>query len=200
MARIGFKKAKYNPIDKATGEYKTVTGSVPEWRKVTKESFEPEYNEAELYANDALCESDYSFKRGKLAITVDDDEDKFCAELLGNKITDGETDVAGEVTSNSEDSAPEIGYGHIITKVVNGVRKYKVEFFPRVKITSIKSEAQTMGKDLEFMTTDMEGKVFACEEPIGTCIAGDWRKHKTFSDLTKADEYLDSLLTPPKAL
>ena len=127
MARIGFKKAKYNKIDTATSKYATLTGTpavVPVFEKVVDEKFAPEYNTAELYANDGLAESDYSFKKGTLSLTVADDDDELCAELLGN------TDAEGEVASNIDDIAPEFGYGHIIPKLVGGVRKFKVEFFP----------------------------------------------------------------------
>ena len=83
MARIGFKEAYYN---KAEAEaYATVASDVPAFRKVIDEKFAAEYNNAELYANDELAESDYSFKKGTLTITIDDDDDKFVAELMGHK-------------------------------------------------------------------------------------------------------------------
>ena len=88
MARIGFRKAKYNLID--GDKYKALTGSkVPEFEKVVDEKFAPEYNTAELYANDALCESDYSFKKGTLSLTVADDDDTFVAEIMGNTVSTG---------------------------------------------------------------------------------------------------------------
>ena len=83
MARIGFKTAKYNKIVNNT--YATLTNNaVPVFEKVVDEKFAPEYNSAELYANDGIAESDYSFKKGTLSLTVADDNDKLCAELLGN--------------------------------------------------------------------------------------------------------------------
>ena len=60
MARIGFKKAKYNKI--VGNKYATLTdNNVPVFEKVIDEKFAPEYNTAELYANDGLAETDYSF-------------------------------------------------------------------------------------------------------------------------------------------
>ena len=192
MARIGFKKAKYNKIVGNT--YATLTSSVvPVFEKVIDEKFAPEYNTAELYANDGLAESDYSFKKGTLSLTVADDDDKLCAELLGN------TDADGEVTSNIGDTAPEFGYGHIIPKMVGGERKYKVEFFPRVKFTKVTSDNKTRGESVEFSTTAIEGTVFPLEVAINGLAIGDWEKHKTFATLTEAEAYLDELLTPVKA-
>ena len=192
MARIGFKKAKYNKI--VGNAYATLTDSkVPVFEKVVDEKFAPEYNTAELYANDGLAESDYSFKKGTLSLTVADDDDKLCAELLGN------TDTDGEVTSNIDDSAPEFGYGHIIPKLVGGVRKFKVEFFPRVKFTKVTSDNKTRGESVEFSTTAIEGTVFPLETALNGLKVGDWEKHQTFETLAEAETYLDKLLTPATA-
>ena len=192
MARIGFKKAKYNKIVGNT--YATLTdNAVPVFEKVVDEKFAPEYNTAELYANDGLAESDYSFKKGTLSLTVADDDDALCAELLGN------TDTDGEVTSNIDDSASEFGYGHIIPKMVGGERKFKVEFFPRVKFTKITSDNKTRGENVEFSTTAIEGTVFPLETAINGLKVGDWEKHQTFTTLAEAETYLDGLLTPAQA-
>ena len=192
MARIGFKKAKYNKIVGNT--YAELTASaVPEFEKVVDEKFAPEYNSAELYANDGLAECDYSFKKGTLSLTVADDNDELCAELLGN------TEASGEVTSNINDMAPEFGYGHIIPKMVGGARKYKVEFFPRVKFTKITSDNKTRGESVEFNTTAIEGTVFPLETAVNGLAVGDWEKHQTFATLAEAETYLNGLLTPAKA-
>jgi phi13 family phage major tail protein len=191
MARIGFKKAKYNAISGDT--YKALTESkVPLFEKVIDEKFAPEYNTAELYANDGIAESDYSFKKGTLSLTIADDDDKFIAELFGNKFAE----EGGEVTSNIEDTAGEFGYGHIIPKMVDGARKYKVEFFPRVKFTKVTSDNKTRGESVEFSTTALEGTVMPLDKAINGLKIGDWEKHQTFATLDEAEAYLDGLLTP----
>ena len=190
MARIGFKKAKYNKI--VGNKYDALEGSkVPEFEKVVDEKFAPEFNTAELYANDGLAETDYSFKKGTLSWTVADDDDEFLATLLGN--TKGEN---GEIVSSINDTAPEIGYGHIIPKVVDKVKKYKVEFFPRVKITKATSDNKTRGESVEFSTTALEGTVMPLETALNGLAEGVWEKHQTFSTLEAAEAYLDGLLTP----
>ena len=190
MARIGFKQAKYNKI--VDNKYATLTDSkVPLFEKVIDEKFAPEYNTAELYANDGLAESDYSFKKGTLSLTVADDEDKFIAELFGNTIA-----TEGGVTSNIDDTAPEVGYGHIVPKMVNNVKKYKVEFFPRVKFTKVTTDNKTRGESVEFGTTALEGTVMPLEKAVNGLKVGDWEKHQTFATLAEAEAYLDGLLTP----
>ena len=193
MARIGFKKAMYNQI--VGNSYKALgTGGVPVFEKVIDEKFAPEYNNAELYANDALAECDYSFKKGTLSLTMADDKDELCAELFGNDISE-----AGEVTSKITDNAPEFGYGHIIPKIVGGVRAYKVEFFPRVKFTEISGDNKTRAESVEFGTTSLKGIVYPVDTAINGIESGVWEKHQTFASLTEAETYLTGLLTPAKA-
>lgn len=187
MARIGFKKAKYNKH--ADGKY---AEAVKEFEKVVDEKFAPEYNSAELYANDGLAETDYSFKKGALSLTIADDDDTLLADLFGSEV---DTDGDG-VTQTIADTAPEIGYGHIIPKMVNKERKYKVEFFPRVKFTKVTSDNKTRGESVEFSTSALEGTVFPLETEFNGFKAGTWEKHKTFANLQEAETYLDGLLTP----
>ena len=189
MARIGFKKAKYNKI--VGDKYAPLTeNKVPVFEKVVDEKFAPEYNSAELYANDALAETDYSFKKGTLSVTVADDEDTFIAELFGN------TNNEGEVTLSIEDTAPEFGYGHIVPKMVSGVKKYKVEFFPRVKWTKVSTDNKSRGESVEFGTTALEGTVTPLDTALNGMNVGVWEKHQTFATLQEAETYLDGCLTP----
>ena len=190
MARIGYKKGKYNKIDAESRKYAAITGGVPCLEKVIDEKFSAEYNSVELYADDALAEADYSFKKGTLAITVANDDDKKEAELMGNTISEE------EVVKKVSDSAPEFGYGHIVTKMVNGVRKFKVEFFPRVKWTKITTDAKTRGESVEFGTTAIEGTVYPLDEELNGMEVGTWEKHQTFATEAEAEAYLDECLTP----
>lgn len=191
MARVGYKKAKYNFIDEDAKKYVAPEGGkVPCLEKVIDEKFSPEYNSAELYADDSLAETDYSFKKGGLAITVAHDEDERDAELMGNTINED------EVVQNVADTAPEVGYGHIVTKLIGGVKKYKVEFFPRVKFTKITTDAKTRGESVEFGTTAIEGTVYPLDAEFNGMTAGTWEKHKTFATEAEAEAYLDACLTP----
>ena len=143
MARIGFKQAKYNQIDTATSEYATLNGGkVPEFEKVIDEKFAPEYNSAELYANDGLAECDYSFKKGTLSLTVADDNDELCAKLLGNTV------ATNEVTSSVSDVAPEFAYGHIIPKLVSGVKSTRLNFSQELNLQRLQAITRQEAKVL----------------------------------------------------
>ena len=194
MARIGFKKGKYNKFNPERTGYEDVS-IVPCLEKVIDEKFSAEYNSAELYADDVLAECDYSFKKGTLTITVANDDDAKEAELMGNTISTKE-----EVIKNVSDKAPEFGYGHIVTKVVNGVKKHKVEFFPRVKWTKITTDAKTRGESVEFGTTSIEGTVYPLDVGFAGMAAGTWEKHQTFDTEAEAEAYLDECLGKPEAV
>lgn len=191
MANIGLRNAKYNQIDYTTNKYKALTDSiVPVLGKMIDAKLTENRSDASLFADDGLAEYDDTFTGGNIALTLADVDDATYAEIKGCTITEG------EVTDNEDDSAPEIGYGHIITKVVNGVRKYKVEFLPRVRVTKITADAKTKGESIEFGTVSLEGKVMSLNKAINGLQIGEWRKMKTFDTLVAATTYLDGLLTP----
>ena len=192
MASIGLRNAKYNQIDYITKKYKALTDSVvPVLGRLIDAKISEDRNNTTLRADDIIAEKDVSFKGGTVAITVDDVTDEVYADLKGCTIDDEK-----EVTDNSEDVAPEVGYGHIVTKIYKGVKSYKVEFLPRIQITKITADRKTKGESLEYNTVSIEANVMELEEEINGMKVGDWKKVKSFTTLAEAQTYLDGLLTP----
>lgn len=136
-------------------------------------------NEAKLYADDALAESDTSFQSGTVTLGIDDEDDVTMATLLGHSIT------GGEIERNAYDTAPYVGLGRVITKMVGGVYKYKVEFLRKVKFAEPSQENNTKGESLEFGTSEIEGSVAALAD-------GRWSASKTFNTMAEAQAYLNS--------
>lgn len=191
MANIGLRSAKYNQIDYETNKYKALVDSkVPVLGKMIDAKLTENRSDASLFADDGLAEYDNAFTGGSIALTLADVDDKTYSVVKGCVITEG------ELTENEEDSSPEIGYGHIVTKMVNSVKKYKVEFLPRIRVTKITADAKTKGESIEFNTVSLEGKVMALNKAINGLQVGDWHKVKTFDTLPEAVTYLDGLLTP----
>ena len=181
MAKIGLKYFRYsnllNPDTQAEANYfgvkipgKAVTCNV----SITN-------NSAELYADDVLVESDTTFSNGTVTMEVDEDDLETMADLLGHKIENG------EIVRKSFDVAPYVGLGRIVVKLVNNVRKYKVEFLYKVKFSEPNQENQTKGENVEFKTTSIEGKVAALKN-------GKWSVAKTFESETEATNYLEGLM------
>lgn len=191
MANIGLRSAKYNKIDYTTKKYKTLEEEkVPILGRLIDASLSEGRNDASLFADDKEVEKDNSFNGATINLTIDDVDDETYADVKGCTITEK------EITENSEDTAPELGYGHIVTKVYNGVKKYKVEFLPRIQITKITADSKTKGESVEYNTVSIEAKVMELLEEINGMKVGDWKKVQTFETLTEAQEYLDGLLTP----
>ena len=191
MANIGLRNAKYNKIDYTTKKYKTLTEDKdPILGRLIDASLSEERNNTSLFADDKEVEKDSSFNGGTVTLTIDDVDDETYADVKGCTVSEK------EVTENSEDVAPEIGYGHIVTKVYNGVKKYKVEFLPRIQITKITANSKTKGQSIEYNTVSIEAKLMELLEEINGMKVGDWKKVQTFATLSEAQEYLDGLLTP----
>ena len=127
-----------------------------------------------------LAESDTTFQSGTVTIGIDEDDITTQADLLGHTVTDG------VIVRNSNDTAPYVGIGRIVTKMVNGAYKYKVEFLNKVKFGEPSQEDNTKGESVEFGTVEIEGTVAALAN-------GNWSNAKTFDTYSAAVTYLESL-------
>ena len=180
MAKTGLKGIRYAILDIEDGTY----GTPASLGKGVSASVSVNNVDAKLYADDALAESDSSFSSAGVSITVDDSRDAtVLAILLGHTVGTGEQ--AGEVIRNAGDVAPYVGLGRIVTKVVNNVKAYKVEFLTKVKFKEPNQEDATKGDSVEFKTTTIEGDA-------SVNASGVWSKAKEFATEADAVEYLDA--------
>lgn len=187
MAQIGLRHFKWSPMDE-DGNYtgvKEMAGAI---------TATPTLNiaEANLYADDTLAESAKEFTNGTLSLTVADDDDAVFAPLLGHtKTTDG------EVIKAVEDIPPYVGFGRVIVKMVNGVKKYKAELFPKVQFKPFATEGQTKGESIEFGTPTVEGTIYGVETTVEEGTKVVYERHKTFDTDAEAQSYLNDLLKAP---
>lgn len=131
-------------------------------------------NDAALYAEDALAESDKSFNSASVTLGVADDDDTIFAPILGHKVSAaGKGGTDGEMVRNANDVAPYIGLGRVITKMVNGAMKYKGEFLYKVKFSEPSQEDQTKGEKVDFKTPEIEGSAARLAN-------GNWSATQTF--------------------
>ncbi len=137
-------------------------------------------NDVKLYADDVVAESDTSFSTGTVTIGIDDEDIEMMGDLLGHTVTEG------VMVRNANDVAPYVGFGRILTKMVGGVLKYKVEFLNKVKFSEPSAEENTRGESVEFATSELEGTIV-------TLANGDWSKCQVFDSMESARTYLTSL-------
>lgn len=148
-------------------------------------------NDAKLFANDVLAESDTSFQSGTVTLGIDNDDLQSIAALLGHEY-DSET---GEIIRNENDVAPYVGVGRIVTLMQGGVLRYKVEILFLVKFSEPSEENSTKGESVEFGTTEIEGT-------ISTLAGGQWNTAKYFSDKATAisalNQFFNVGIFPPR--
>ena len=183
MAKIGLNNFRYSVLTEAADGTPSYAGAVKPAKAVSC-SVSINNNDAKLYADDALAESDTSFSNGSVTMGIDEDDLTTMAALLGHTIT------AGEIVRNAEDVAPYVGLGRVVTKMVGGAYKYKVEILYKVKFSEPSQENSTKGETIEFGTTEIEGIVNALAN-------GDWSKAKQFDDKSDAIAYLEAAFAAP---
>ena len=178
MAKIGLKNFLFGILTEATDGTATY-GVAQKPAKAISCKVDISNNDAKLYADDALAESDTTFQSGTVTLGIDDEDDATLATLLGHEL------VNGEMIRNATDTAPYVGLGRVVTKIVGGVYKYKVEFLKKVKFSEPSQDNSTKGESVEFGTSEIEGMVSALAN-------GDWSASKTFNTMAEAQAYLES--------
>ena len=180
MASIGLRRFRYAPLNSdgvTYGTVKTLAGAIE--CKVSVD-----ISEAILRADDVIKEYVQIFKSGGITAGIDDDDDTIFAEVLGKTIDPS----TGVTTSNSEDAPPYVGFGHVVPKIVGGTRKYKVEWFPKVRFKPFVADTKAKGESLEFTNPSVEATVFENDN-------GDWEKHGVYDSESAANAALDAMFT-----
>ena len=180
MALIGLNNLWYSKLTEAQDGTPSYNGAVS-FGKAVSASVSISNNDAKLFADDVLAESDTSFQSGTVTLGVDDDREATFADVLGHAI-----DAEGEVTRNANDVAPWIGLARIVVKMVNNVRLYKVEVIYKVKFSEPSQDNETKGESLEFSTPEIEGT-------IATLANGDWSTSRVFSTKEDAIAFIQGL-------
>ena len=181
MAKIGLTNFRYGVLTEATDGTPTYGGPLTPGKAVSC-TVDITNNDASLYADDALAESDTSFAGGTVTMGLDEADLTTMANLLGHNLTSG-----GIMTRSVDDVAPYVGLGRIVTKMVSNTQKYKVEFLYKVKFSEPSQDNQTKGESVEFSTIELQGTVAALAN-------GNWSVTEEFSSKEAAVTYLESLL------
>jgi phi13 family phage major tail protein len=188
MANIGLSNVWYSPLTEDANGAPHYAGA-KNFGKAVSCSTNITNNDAKLFGDDGLAESDTSFSNGTMTLGVTDDDETVFAEVLGHEIN-----ASGEVVKTSSDVAPYIGIGRIVTKMVNNLYKYKVEFLYKVKFSEPSRDENTKGENIEFATPSIEGNIATLNDDKGT-----WNKSKTFNTKSDALTYLKNLLASDTA-
>ena len=173
MAKIGLNNFRYAVLTEAQDGTPSYGGALTPAKAISC-NVSINNNDATLYADDSLAESDTSFNNGTVTIGVDKTDDTTMATLLGHTVDE----TTHEMTRKTTDVAPYVGLGRVITEMVNNVLQYRVEILFKCKFSEPSQEDNTKGESVEFNTYEIEGTVNALAN-------GEWSKTKVFT--TKAD-------------
>jgi phi13 family phage major tail protein len=168
MAKIGLKYPVYK-----TATSQGVIG------KAIQADISISTNDVKLYADDGIAESDKSFQSGTITLGIDDLSDTIQAAFLGHTVSEGEITAAGT------DDSPFVGIGFYGVKKVNGVRKYRAIWLPKVQFAEPSDTNATKGETLAFATPVLEGTIMLDDD-------GTWKKEKTFDAESAAIAYLQA--------
>lgn len=136
-----------------------------------------------LYADNAIAESDRSFGSGSISVTTDEISQTAAAAILGitaNTITVGAEEDVSELVYDDDMTVPDLGFGIIIKKKVSGAYKYRAVFFHKIKFNIPEDAATTQGESIEWQTPTIEG----------TIMRDDAAKHGWKSEVTVDTEAL----------
>ena len=184
MARIGLTNFRYGILTEAQDGTPSYAGAQTPGHAISC-SVSITNNDAKLYGDDVQIESDTSFQSGTASIGIDEDDIVTMGALLGHTVTGTGNDAS--MVRKADDVAPYVGFGRVITKMVDGVYKYKVEFLYKVKFAEPSQDESTKGDSVEFGTTTIEGAISALKN-------GKWSETKTFTSKDAAISYLENLL------
>ena len=181
MAKIGLSNFRYGLLTEAQDGTPSYSGAHTPGKAVSC-NVSITNNDAKLFADDGLAESDTSFQSGTVTMGIDEDDLETMATLLGHTFNSQD-----EIVRSADDVAPYVGLGRVVMKMVGGNYKYKVEFLYKVKFSEPSADNTTKGENLEFATTEIEGTI----NVLGN---GKWSIAKTFDTKSAAITYLESLL------
>lgn len=126
----------------------------------------PNKNDAELYADDGVAETDKSVKDMGTSLGVDDLSLETQAKLLGHTYVKAATGSSGtdsapeSIEIGTEDEAPYFGVGFYKRRKKNGVTSFTVIWLYKVQHSEPTENAETKGDSTNFQTATIEGKAY----------------------------------------
>lgn len=183
MAQIGLTNLWYGLLTEGEDGTPSYAGA-KSFGKAVSAKVDVSTNDATLYADDVLVESDKSFQNAKVTLGVADDDMTIFAEILGHKVAES----GGEMVRSADDAAPWVGLGRVVTKMVNGKHVYKGEFLYKVRFAEPSQEDSTKGESVDFSTPEIEGTA-------ATLANGQWSAAQVFDTKTAAVTWVKGKLT-----
>lgn len=194
MAVIGLSKPYYG-IYSATGNAVSyANGAV--MGKATEANIEIDTTEDNnLYADNAIAETDRSFAGGTLTLSTDDLSQEVTKAILGlteTSITgiEGVTDTSvKELVYDDTQTIPYLGVGFIIKKKVGGAYKWRGVVLSKVMFSVPADAATTQGESIEWQVPELSATIMRDDSETHK-----WKREATFTTEAQAEAYIKARL------
>ena len=199
MAVIGLSKPYYG-IYSATGNAVSyANGAV--MGKATEANIEIDTTEDNnLYADNAIAETDRSFAGGTLTLSTDDLSQEVAKAILGLTETaitgiEGVTDTSvKELVYDDTQTTPYLGVGFIVKKKVGGAYKWRAVVLSKVMFSVPADAATTQGESIEWQVPELSATIMRDDSATRM-----WKREATFTTEAQAEAYIKARLNITEA-
>ena len=199
MAVIGLSKPYYG-IYSATGNAVSyANGTV--MGKATEANIEIDTTEDNnLYADNAIAETDRSFAGGTLTLSTDDLSQEVTKAILGLTETaitgiEGVTDTSvKELVYDDTQNTPYLGVGFIVKKKVGGAYKWRAVVLCKVMFSVPADAATTQGESIEWQVPELSATIMRDDSATHM-----WKREATFTTEAQAEAYIKARLNITEA-
>lgn len=195
MATIGLSKPYYAVYSNTGTTVSYANGAV--MGKATEANIEIETtDDNNLYADNAIAETDRAFAGGTLTLSTDDLSQAVSKAILGLKEAeltevDGVTDEeASELIYDDDQVTPYLGVGFIIKKKVNNVYKWRAVVLTKVMFAVPNDAATTQGESIEWQVPELTATIMRDDSATHM-----WKREATFTTEAQAEAYLKDRLS-----
>lgn len=194
MATIGLSKPHYAVYSAGSGTPSYASGGV--MGKATQADIEIETSEDNnLYADNAIAETDRSFAGGTLTLSTDDLSQEVSKAILGlteqslSEITGVTDEDVKELVYDDTQQTPYLGVGFIIKKKVNGVYKWRAVVLTKVMFAVPSDSATTQGESIEWQVPELSATIMRDDSATHM-----WKREATFTTEAQAEAYIKDRL------
>lgn len=194
MATIGLSKPHYAVYSAGSGTPSYASGGV--MGKATQADIEIETSEDNnLYADNAIAETDRSFAGGTLTLSTDDLSQEVSKAILGlteqslSEITGITDEDVKELVYDDTQQTPYLGVGFIIKKKVNGVYKWRAVVLTKVMFAVPSDSATTQGESIEWQVPELSATIMRDDSATHM-----WKREATFTTEAQAEAYIKDRL------
>ena len=194
MATIGLSKPYYAVYANTGTTVSYSSGAV--MGKATEANIEIETTEDNnLYADNAIAETDRSFAGGTLTLSTDDLSQEVSKAILGlteqalTEITGITDEDVQELVYDDTQTTPYLGVGFIIKKKVGGVYKWRGVVLTKVMFSVPNDAATTQGETIEWQVPELTATIMRDDSATHM-----WKREATFTTEAQAETYIKDRL------